>query len=90
MIDVAAEAGFGSLGHFNQVFRVAQREHAQRLPRRGAATRRAAPGAPAQPPEPGGGALACGRADERDARPSLRSSCFTIESTQAERGTLPS
>ena len=90
VIDVAAEAGFGSLGHFNQVFRsrIGSTPSAFRIAarRRGAA----ASSAPAQPPEPGGGALACGSADGRDARPSLRSSCFTIESTQAERGTPPS
>jgi AraC-like DNA-binding protein len=90
VIDVAAEAGFGSLGHFNQVFR--SRSGSTPSAFRTAARRRALPifAPPAQPTEPAGGALACGSADGLDARASLRSSCFTIDSTQAERGTLPS
>ena len=90
VIEVAAEAGFGSLGHFNQVFR--SRSGSTPSAFRAAARRRAEEMLvkPAQPPEPGGGAISCDCADGREARPSLRSSHFTIESTQAERGTLPS
>ena len=90
VIDVAAEAGFGSLGHFNQVFR--SRSGSTPSAFRAAARRRAEEMlvAPAQPPEPGGGAISYDGADGRDARGSLLSSRCTIESTQAEKGTLPS
>lgn len=86
VIDVAEEAGFGSLGHFNHVFR----SHTGDTPsafRRGA--RRAA-AAPVQPPEAGGGGIASDRGRACDARCSPRSSRFRIASTQTERGTLPS
>ena len=90
VIDVAAEAGFGSLGHFNQVFR--SRSGSTPSAFRASARRRAEaiPVAPVQPPEPGAGAVTCDGADTFEARASRRSSRFTIESTQAERETLPS
>ncbi len=90
VIDVAADAGFGSLGHFNQVFR--SRSGSTPSAYRTVARQRAAASSvvPSQPAEPGGGALSCGGADGRDTRASLHSSCFTIESTQAERETRPS
>jgi AraC-like DNA-binding protein len=90
VIDVAGEAGFGSLGHFNQVFR--SRSGCTPSAFRSGARRRseAPPPAALQPPETGGTAIVDDGADVRVARASLRSSCFTIESTQTERGTLPS
>jgi AraC-like DNA-binding protein len=90
VIDVAVNAGFGSLGHFSQVFRL--RSGTTPSTFRAAARQRAAAEtiARTQPPVPGGGALACGSADARLTRASLRSSRFTIESIQAERGTRPS
>ena len=89
VIDVAADAGFGSLGHFNQVFR--SRSGSTPSAFRMAARQRAAAETLSRPqaPVPGGGALACGSSEARVARASLRSSLFTIESTQAERGTRP-
>jgi AraC-like DNA-binding protein len=79
VVDVAEEAGFGSLGQFNLVFRV----------RTGLTPSRFR--ALAQAPEAGGAAVVpLGRIAARAAVASARSSCFTSESTQDARGTLPS
>jgi len=79
VIDVSEEAGFGSLGHFNQVFRARTGQTPSRFR------------ALAQTPEPGGAAIVpLGRIEARAPLASARSSCFTIPSTQAARGTLPS
>ncbi|HEY8153744.1 MAG TPA: AraC family transcriptional regulator [Myxococcota bacterium] len=79
VIDVSEEAGFGSLGHFNHVFRVHTGETPSRFRAR------------AQTPEPVGAALApLERIAERARLASAHSSCFTSESSQAERGRLPS
>ena len=79
VIDVSEEAGFGSLGHFNQVFRARTGQTPSRFR------------ALAQTPEPGGAAVVpLGRIATRDPLASARSSCFTSASTQAERGRLPS
>jgi len=87
VIDVAAEAGFGSLGHFNHVFR----SHSGSTPSefRGCARRRAEASGEAQPPAAGGAPVACAGADGSAARVSRASSARTIASDQLANGTLP-
>jgi transcriptional regulator GlxA family with amidase domain len=79
VIDVSEEAGFGSLGHFNQVFRARTGQTPSRFR------------ALAQTADPGGGAVGpLGRIAARAPLASARSSCFTSASTQAANGRLPS
>jgi len=88
VIEVAAEAGFGSLGHFNQRFRANtgrtpsafRAAMCVRLERR--------PGGLFQAPGPVSGAPPESAA--REVCPEARSSRFTIASSQAEKGGLPS
>jgi AraC family transcriptional regulator of adaptative response / DNA-3-methyladenine glycosylase II len=75
VIEVAAEAGFGSLGRFNHVFRMRTGETPSRYR------------AVAQAEGPGGAPWES--AASGDLHTSARSSCFTNPSSQPERGTLP-
>jgi AraC-like DNA-binding protein len=87
VIEVAAEAGFGSLGHFNQRFRAStgSTPSSFRAALRGALGRSGPPiqawgpahGAPESSAAPGVGA-------------EVRSSAITRESSQAEKAMLPS
>jgi len=88
VIEVAAEAGFGSLGHFNQLFRATtgRTPSAFRAATRARQGRR--PGALVQAPDPASGAPPESAA--REAGSESRSSRFTISSSQAEKGVLPS
>jgi AraC-like DNA-binding protein len=90
VIEVAAEAGFGSLGHFNQVFRArsggtpsAFRAAAQQLAR-------VAGGAADQPGEGKRAEAADDGSGPRDTLASPRSSRFAIASTHTASETLPS
>ena len=88
VIEVAAEAGFGSLGHFNQSFRAGT----GRTPSAFRAALRARqgprPGAPIQAPDPVSDVPS--ESAVRGALSGARSSCFTIASSHAEKGVLPS
>ena len=80
VIDVAAEAGFGSLGHFNHVFR--SRSGSTPSEFRGGARQRAHASPSVQPPASGGRPVACAGADGRDAHASPRSSSSVMASDQ--------
>jgi AraC-like DNA-binding protein len=82
VIEVAAESGFGSLAHFHHVFRArtGRTPSGFRAHSRGRADTRIGD----QEAAIGAGA------GSRAADASARSSCFTIESSQAEKGVLPS
>jgi len=88
VIEVAAEAGFGSLGHFNQRFRAStgRTPSAFRAAIRAPQSRR--PSARIQAPVPVSEAPP--ENGDREAGSELRSSLFTIASSHAEKGVLPS
>jgi AraC-like DNA-binding protein len=78
VIDVAAEAGFGSLGHFNQLFRARSGATPSAFRRAMRARAEGAPGALVQ--APGGGATRPEGAAALRAAASARSSWTTMES----------
>jgi AraC-like DNA-binding protein len=90
VIEVAAEAGFGSLGHFNQVFR--SRSGGTPSAFRAAAQQRAQAtgGAADQPAVPKREEASDAGSGRRDTLASPRSSRFAIASTHAASETLPS
>ena len=88
VIEVAAEAGFGSLGHFNQQFRAntGRTPSAFRAAIRAPLERRR--GVSNQAPGPANGVPPDCAARERGS--TARSSAFTMASSHAEKGVLPS